>query len=116
MSTHLHDDSSSAQSPAPQALASTEGEAIDRRSFLRRSAVSAGAGLTLLGTERKSHAGFHSGDLFPGDAAILRLLEAAEIIESDLWQQYNELAGIPDNQVPGGTGNPAFTDAVSALD
>src|SRR5262249_43517173 len=51
-----------------------------------------------------------------GDAAILRFLAAAEIIESDLWQQYNELAGIQDSEVPGGTGNPAYTEAIKKLD
>jgi hypothetical protein len=35
-----------------------------------------------------------------GDAAILRLLAAVELIESDLWQQYNELGGIQDSEVP----------------
>src|SRR5262249_1216441 len=50
------------------------------------------------------------------DAAILRFLAAAEIIETDLWQQYNELAGIQDNEVPGGSGNTAFTTAVKQLD
>ena len=29
-----------------------------------------------------------------GDVAILRFLAAAEILETDLWQQYNELAGV----------------------
>lgn len=51
-----------------------------------------------------------------GDADILRFLAAAEIIEADLWQQYNELAGIQDSEVPGGTGNPAYTAAVQVLD
>jgi hypothetical protein len=50
------------------------------------------------------------------DAAILRFLAAAEIIEADLWQQYNELAGIQDSEVPGGTGNPAYTAAIEVLD
>ena len=56
------------------------------------------------------------GHLKKGDAAILRFLAAAEIIEADLWQQYNELAGIQDSEVPGGTGNPAYTAAVEVLD
>jgi hypothetical protein len=47
--------------------------------------------------------------LTKGDAAILRFLAAAEILETDLWQQYNELGGIQDSEVPGGTGNPAYT-------
>jgi hypothetical protein len=33
-----------------------------------------------------------------------------------LWQQYNELAGIQDKEVPGGSGNPAYTEAVAVLD
>jgi hypothetical protein len=32
--------------------------------------------------------------LVKGDVAILRFLAAAEIIESDLWQQYAELGGV----------------------
>src|SRR5207244_9070178 len=51
-----------------------------------------------------------------GDAAILRFLAAAEILETDLWQQYNELAGVQDAEVPGGSGNPAYTEAIKALD
>jgi len=35
-----------------------------------------------------------NGKLTKGDVAILKLLAAAEIIETDLWQQYNELGGI----------------------
>jgi hypothetical protein len=46
----------------------------------------------------------------------LRFLAAAEILETDLWQQYNELAGIQDSEVPGGTGNPAYSAAVAVLD
>jgi hypothetical protein len=38
------------------------------------------------------------GRLLPGDEAILRLLAAAELIESDLWTQYAELGGIGNNQ------------------
>ena len=57
-----------------------------------------------------------SGGLTKGDAAILRFLAAAEILETDLWQQYNELAGIQDSEVPGGSGNPAYTEAVAVLD
>jgi hypothetical protein len=92
---------------------------VGRRSFLRRGMAAAGtvaAGATLLGAQREARAGGRHGHLFPGDAAILRFLAAAEIIETDLWQQYNELAGIPDNEVPGGTGSPAFTAAILNLD
>jgi hypothetical protein len=47
---------------------------------------------------------------------MLRFAAAAEIIEADLWLQYNELAGIQDTEVPGGTGNPAYTAAIAVLD
>ena len=66
---------------------------VRRRSFLKSFgitgvALSAGA---LLGGEVKAEE--RSGKLEPGDAAILRFLAAAEMIESDLWQQYTELGG-----------------------
>jgi hypothetical protein len=54
--------------------------------------------------------------LTEGDAAILRFLSAAEILETDFWQQYNELGGIQDSEVPGGTGNKAYTAALAKLD
>src|SRR4051812_16795725 len=64
----------------------------------------------------KPHTKVKGGHLTKGDAAILRFLAAAEIIETDLWQQYNELAGIQDGEVPGGSGNDAYTEAVEVLD
>ena len=57
-----------------------------------------------------------SGSLTKGDAAILRFLAAAEILETDLWQQYNELGGVQDNEVPGGSGSAAYTAALAVLD
>jgi len=57
-----------------------------------------------------------SGGLTPGDGAILRFLAALETLETDLWQQYNELGGIQDSEVPGGSGNPDYTSALSVLD
>jgi hypothetical protein len=43
-------------------------------------------------------------------------MAAVEIIESDLWQQYNELGGIQDSEVPGGSGSAAYTKALQVLD
>jgi hypothetical protein len=91
------------------------GNAITRRSFLHKS-VAAGAGAVAVGALTSEHVQASSGGLTPGDAAILRFLAAAEIIETDLWQQYNELGGIQDSEVPGGTGNPAYTAALAVLD
>jgi hypothetical protein len=47
--------------------------------------------------------------LSAGDVAILRLLAAIELIESDLWQQYNELGGV-------NGGNSAYIAALENLD
>jgi len=86
---------------------------ISRRSFLSKTlAVGAGTlGAGLLAQTAKA-----SGGITQGDIAILRWLAAAEIIETDLWQQYNELGGIQDSEVPGGSGNEAFTEALEVLD
>jgi hypothetical protein len=54
--------------------------------------------------------------LTKGDAAILRFLAAAEILETDLWQQYNELGGIQDSEVPGGSGSGPYIKALEVLD
>jgi hypothetical protein len=51
-----------------------------------------------------------------GDEAILRFLSAAEILETDFWQQYNELGGVQDSEVPGGSGSGPYTDALKVLD
>jgi hypothetical protein len=88
---------------------------ISRRSFLGTSlAVGAGTiGAGLLPSIRTAEA---SGGLTPGDAALLRFAAAAEILEADFWIQYNELGGVQDPEVPGGTGNPDYTNALGVLD
>src|SRR3954454_7056636 len=87
-----------------------------RRSFLVMGALlgagAVGAGRLL----SDASPAFAKGGLSKGDEAILRFLAAAEIIESDLWQQYNELGGIQDSEVPGGSGNPDYTAALAVLD
>jgi hypothetical protein len=86
-----------------------------RRSFLAGAGVGAiGAGLLTNGLPAFAVAG--SGRLTEGDAAILRFLAAAEILETDLWQQYNELGGVQDSEVPGGSGSAAYTAALKVLD
>jgi len=89
---------------------------VSRRSFLGTSlAVGAGTlGAGLLANAPTARA--QQGAPTQGDVDILRFLAAAELIEADLWQQYNELGGIQDDEVPGGTGNPAYTAAVAVLD
>ena len=120
MATNAHDKFQLAQPPAATGKTSARqgtSRQLGRRSFLRGGVAAAGtvsAGAALLSSQRNAFA--HAGGLTAGDAAILRFLAAAEIIEADLWQQYNELAGIQDAEVPGGSGNPAYTAAVQVLD
>jgi hypothetical protein len=90
-----------------------------RRTFLRTGfALGAGAlGAGLLANGAPSAVAAESGAaITKGDVAILRFLAALEIIEADLWQQYNELGGIQDQEVPGGSGSEAYTEALEALD
>ena len=102
---------------------------IRRRSFLKGlgvtgAALSAGA---FLKTEAAAQTS--SSSITQGDAAILRFLAAAEIIESDLWLQYQEFLGSQDNevstiaskQIPGYPaqptgGNSAFITDIVKLD
>jgi hypothetical protein len=87
-----------------------------RRSFLLKGAAVGAASLGAGGVLLEPSEALASGGLTKGDAAILRLLAAIELIETDIWQQYNELAGIQDSEVPGGSGNPDYTAAVTILD
>lgn len=94
----------------------------NRREFLKNGMVAAGAatlGAGLLASGPAAQAEQErekSGKLPKGDAAILRFLAAAEILETDLWVQYNELGGIQDTEVPGGSGSPVYTAALQVLD
>ncbi len=87
---------------------------ITRRSCLG-TGLAAGAGTVAVGV-LPTRAEGRRGRLTRGDEAILRFLSAAEILETDAWQQYNELGGVQDSEVPGGTGNAAYTNALSVLD
>jgi hypothetical protein len=76
----------------------------NRRSFLKKSLVAgalatAGAGVLSKVPNAFGQTQTRSGSLTKGDAAILRFLAAAEIIESDLWLQYQELGGVQDDEV-----------------
>src|ERR1700693_1551610 len=84
---------------------------VKRRSFLKGLGI-AGATLSagaLLGTEGNAQSTRSTGKLSKGGTALLRFAAAAELIEADLWQQYNELGGVQG-------GNPAYIAALSNLD
>jgi hypothetical protein len=95
--------------PAAAELDERWSRVVGRRGFLvgvgaAGAAAVAGGGLATAGAAFAS-----GGRLSRGDAAILRFLAAAELIETDLWQQYTELGGVKG-------GNPAYTAALENLD
>ncbi len=86
----------------------------DRRNFLRTGALAGTALAAVTSGAFAEEDGSHGPT--KGDIAILRFLSAVEQIESDLWQQYNELGGIQDSEVPGGSGSGPYTAALKNLD
>jgi hypothetical protein len=82
---------------------------IGRRSFMKTlgaaGAMALPAGALLSGQSVARAENSRSG-LSKGDAAIIRFLAVAEILETDLWQQYNELA----------LGNESYQLALNILD
>jgi len=88
---------------------------ISRRSFLSKT-IALGAGTVGAGLLSSVRAAEASSSLSPGDAALLRFPAALEILEADFWIQYNELGGIQDDEVPGGHGNEAYTEALEVIE
>jgi hypothetical protein len=85
---------------------------VRRRSFLKGLGVAGAmlpAGGLLATGVRAAEVESASGELTHGDAAVLRFLAAAEILETDLWQQYNELGGV-------NGGNASYVAALQNLD
>src|ERR1700694_5887569 len=89
-----------------QSLATQLHRVIGRRSFLHGAGA---AGALLPAGKLLAQDDNNNKKLSKGDAAILRFLAAAEIIETDLWQQYNELGGV-------NGGNPSYIQALQNLD
>jgi hypothetical protein len=111
------------QTPPQVTNLSPSSRRLNRRAFLGRMAT--GAALLAPGTGLLAHPegkakGHHrrpnENGLTEGDAALLRFAAAAEILETDFWVQYNELAGIPDSEVMGGKPIPAYQQAIIQLD
>src|SRR4029077_4710090 len=79
---------------------------VGRRAFL----AGAGAvGVAAVSGGLLAGAGRAPTPVTAGDIAILRFLAAAELLETDLWQQYAELGGV-------NGGNPAYIAALKNLD
>jgi hypothetical protein len=98
---------------------STTTRSVDRRSFMKTGLLTGGAAAVGVGLLANKSSAQERGRLNPGDAAILRFLAAAELIESDLWTQYAELGGIGNNPPievdPNESLNP-YQSALSNLD
>jgi len=89
----------------------------NRRSFLKTGFVAAGAAAVGVGLlDQSTPAAAQSSGLNAGDVAILQFLAAGELLEADFWTQYNELGGIQDSEVPGGTGNFIYTERLRSID
>jgi hypothetical protein len=73
---------------------------MKRRSFLKGMSM-AGASLTggslLAAASTTTQA---ASKISSGDVALLRFVAAAELIETDMWQQYAELGGLTPGQLP----------------
>jgi Ferritin-like domain len=84
---------------------------LPRRSFLRRLGLGAAfltPGAALIGAAPQAKAR-DEDEITDGDIAILRFLATAEIIETDLWQQYAELGGVD-------AANSGYVAALEILD
>jgi hypothetical protein len=93
-----------AREPTDEELQRLWGKVVGRRTFLAgAAALPAGAIVASPALAKKSSRLTH------GDAAILRFLCAAELLETDLWEQYNELGGVSG-------GNAAYKAALENLD
>jgi hypothetical protein len=93
----------------------------NRRSFLKSGFAAAGAatlgtGLLARGNAASAQQTGSGSSLTAGDVAILQFLAAGEALEADFYEQYNELGGIQDSEVPGGSGNRIYTDRLRRID
>jgi Ferritin-like domain len=93
-----------------------ESKVVPRRSFLKGLGI---VGATLLPASAllKAQVTDSSTKLSKGDADLLRFALWAELVESDLWTQYNELGGATaPNDGPPNPGNPPYLAALQNLD
>jgi Ferritin-like domain len=97
-------------------LHNQESKVVPRRSFLKGLGI-VGATLLPASTLLKAQESSSSTKLSKGDADLLRFALWAELVESDLWTQYNELGGATaPNDGPPNPGNPAYLAALQNLD
>src|SRR6202007_1889278 len=79
-------------------------------------AVTMGTGLLARATKASAQQTSSGSSLTAGDVAILQFLAAGEALEADFYTQYNELGGLRDNEVSGGSGNRIYTETLRRID
>src|SRR5260370_26630930 len=109
--TPIHEGSAQngAETPKSQTSVTNANERLGRRTFMKRLGLGGAAlvpAASLLSGRTVARASGSGGELTSGDVAILKCLAAVEILESDLWKQYNELA----------LGNESYQLALNVLD
>jgi hypothetical protein len=116
------------QTPAPEGgeaeqLQRVWNRVVGRRAFLRQAGLAGaialpGAAVAASSASADIRRGRdeHHGRPTEGDFAILRFLCAAEIIESDLWEQYAAFGGQATSERPDDGRNPAYIAALENLD
>src|SRR5258708_18109836 len=79
------------------------------RNFIRRRSFLAGLSVTGAALSAGGLIARDNDKLPKGDVAIIKFLAAVELVESDIWQRYNELGGV-------NGGNAAYKLALQNLD
>ncbi len=109
--------------PAPQPeqeLQAIWSRVVGRRSFLRRAGLATAVAVPVSGIAATGagarRARIADGGPTDGDVAVLRFLCAAEIIESDLWEQYAGFGGQPTSERPADGANHFYVSALQNLD
>jgi len=105
----IEGNSSRSESPTREDENKSQAKGVtNRRSFLRKSLVAGAVATAGVGVSTAVPSAFGqittdslttNSSITKGDVAILQFLAAAEIIESDLWIQYQELGGVQDDEV-----------------
>jgi hypothetical protein len=102
-----------ATEPAKEELNSSWSRLIRRRKFLQGLGAASAAGAALSNTSLFAQS---NQRLSKDDTKLLQLALTIELIEADLWQQYNELGGAVDHNDQPNPGNPAYLAALQNLD
>jgi Ferritin-like domain len=104
--------------PTPDQLQAVWNRVVGRRSFLRQAGLASAAAVPVAAVAASGASAKRRKTNRPtkGDFAILRFLCAAEILESDLWEQYARFGGQASSERPRDGANHAYVAALMNLD